>query len=398
MANFQYKAINALGRAVKGRMQASNATDLEQRLTKQALDLVSYQEVENTVAYRGRVRRVDLINFCIFLEQLLNAQVPILDALRELRDSFDKGAFTDIASGLIESIEGGQSLSSAMAQYPRAFDNMFTSLIRVGEDSGQLAAVITGLAESMKWQDELRAQAKQAMMYPTFLLVLMIGVFTFLMVFLVPKLTEFLLTFQKTLPLPTQILVNISDIFVTWWPLIIGTIVAIPVSIMLAIRYNSTFRFNVDRMKIRLKPVGPVLEKIILARFANLFALMYRSGISILDTLQIIEGTMGNLVISQAIHRARELIAGGTSVSQSFAEVGVFPLLLIRMLKVGETTGNMDSALMNVSYFYNRQVRESIGGLQALMGPVMIIFIAFLYIWIVISVLGPIFDLYSKLR
>jgi type IV pilus assembly protein PilC len=400
MPQFIYRAMDTAGEIVPGNMDALNAPDLELRLSRMNLDLIDYRQTRQRMAVAGRrpITRKDLINFCFQMEQMTGAGVPILDGLCDLRDSLDHLRFREIITDLIENIEGGLQLSAAMAVYPEVFDLTFTSLIRAGEESGKVNEVFRNLAESLKWQDELAAQARKIVTYPAIVALVVIAVTFFLMIYLVPQLTAFIGNMGRELPFHTRLLIGISRIFIDYWYLLLAAPVLIWNGTRWWIRRSAAAAYAFDGLKLRLRPVGPVLRGIILARFATFFALMYASGITILECIRLSEGIVGNRVVASALRRAAQLISDGQSVTAAFQHTGIFPPLVIRMLKVGETTGALDNALRNVAYFYNREVREQIERVQAMIEPAMTVILGLLLGWIMLSVLGPIYDTISTIR
>lgn len=400
MPLYAYRAMDPAGQMVPGAMDASNSADLELRLRRMELDLIDFRIAgQRAVAFGRRlVRRPDLINFCFHMEQLTAAGVPILEGLNDLRDSLDHPRFREIVSDLIESIEGGQSLSAALKHHDEVFDQTFTSLITAGESSGRLAEVFRNLSESLKWQDELAAQTKRIVAYPLVVGVVVLAVLFFLMIVLVPQLTVFIKNMGGTLPLHTRALIFVSRIFIDDWYLILALPLLAWFGTRAWLKHSAAARMRADGLKLRLPLIGPVLHKIILARFATFFGLMYGSGITILECIRLSEGIVGNRVLAAGLQRAAQLISEGQGVTIAFQNTGIFPPLVIRMLRVGESTGSLDAALRNVSYFYNREVKEMIERVQSLIEPAMTVILGLLLGWIMLSVLGPIYDTMSQLR
>jgi type IV pilus assembly protein PilC len=400
MPLYTYKAIDATGKSVIGRVDAVNVFDLEQRLSRMGLDLVTGAPTEQKSRLIGgsRVPRQDLINFCFHMEQLAGAGVPIVEGLVDLRESTENLRFREVVGGLVETIEGGKSLSQAMADYPEVFSKVMTSLIRSGEQTGKLADVLKSLAETLKWEDELHAQTKKLMMYPAFVGSTVLVVTMFLMIYLVPQMTGFIRNMGQEIPLQTRILIQVSNLFVGYWWLIISAPIALWFGLKTAAKNNPSVAYALDHLKLRLPLLGPILRKIILSRFASSFAMMYSSGITVLDAIRSSEEIVGNRPLENALRSAGQQIAEGKGLSMAFTDVGLFPPLVIRMLRIGENTGALDRALLNVSYFYNREVRESIGKVQALIEPVMTIVLGLILGWVMLSVLGPVYDSISKMK
>lgn len=400
MPIYRYKSIDNAGGRISGQMDAANPDDLEQRLSRMGLDLISFSLASAGMlrfAGGGRIKRQELITFCFHLEQLTRAGVPILDGLADLRDSVDHPRFREVVANLIDSIEGGLQLSQAMALHPKVFDAVFVNLIRAGETTGRLPEVLKDLTDGLKWQDELAAQTKKIIMYPAFVTVLVLGVFLFMLFWLVPQLVELFKSLQVAIPLQTQILVNLSAFLRDYWYLMIALPFAVWGWIAWRLKYDANYRYTFDGYKLRVPAVGAILRKIILARFASYFALMFSAGIPVLESLRVLEGIVGNRVIEDGLMRTRRLISEGTGIAAGFEQVNLFPPLVVRMLKVGENTGQLDRALLNVCYFYNRDVRESIERVQVMIEPAMTVVLGIIMAWIMSSVLGPVFDLISKI-
>jgi type IV pilus assembly protein PilC len=400
MPLFTYKAIDTQGKAILGQLDALNLFDLDMRLRRMGLDLVRGGPARRggSLLRAGAVKRSELINFCFQLEQLLSAGVPVIDGLIDLRDSIDNARFREVLSGVIESIQGGQRLSLALAEYPQVFSPVFSSLVRAGEQTGRLSEVLKSLTETLKWEDELAEHVKKLVMYPAFVGSIVAIVTFFLMIYLVPQMVAFIKNMGQQIPLQTRILIQVSAFFVDYW----WVIIAVPVLMFFGVRYaaqtNPLVRYQLDRFKLWLPLSGEILRKIILSRFASTFAMMYSSGITILDAIRASEDTAGNMVIQEALKVVAQQIGEGKNVTAAFHEIGMFPPLVVRMLRVGESTGALDTALLNVSYFYNREVRDAIGKIQVLIEPALTVFMGTILGWVMLSVLGPVYDVITKIK
>jgi len=400
MPLYTYKAIDEDGKSVLGRVEAVNVFDLEQRLARMGLDLVNGAPASGRSRLIGgaRVSRQDLINFCFHLEQLSSAGVPLVDGLMDLRESMDNPRFREVVSGLIEAIEGGRSLSQALAEFPEVFGKVFVSLVRSGEHTGKLSDVLKSLTESLKWEDELASQTKKLMMYPAFVGSIVLLVTFFLMIYLVPQMTGFIRNMGQEIPLQTRILVGVSHFFVNFWWALLAAPFLLWFGLKFAARTYPAVEYTIDRYKISMPLVGPILRKIILSRFATSFAMMYASGITVLDAIRSTEEIVGNKPLENALRSAGQQIAEGKNLTAAFQEAELFPPLVIRMLKIGENTGGIDTALLNVSYFYNREVREGIARLQAMIEPALTLVLGLLLGWVMLAVLGPVYDTISKMK
>ena len=396
---YDYKAVSTEGRMVFGRIDAINIVDLEMRLKRMELDLVTGKAIDQHKLFGSRkIPRRDLINFCFHLDQLARAGVPILEGLGDLRDSIENPRFREVIAGLIEGIEGGQTLSLAMADHPTVFNPVFVSLIRAGEATGQLPEVLSSLNESLKWEDELASNTKKLLMYPAFVGTVVLGATFFLMIYMVPQLKMFVKNMGQVLPPQTQLLFFVSDMLVSyWWLFLLLPVLAVLV-VQLSLRSNPLARLRLDAIKLGLPVLGPILKKIILSRFANTFAMLYAAGIPILESIRTTQDIVGNRVVRKALRRVEQSIREGQNVASAFHDAGLFPPLVVRMLRVGENTGGLDKALLNVSYFYNRDVKESVEKAQTLIEPMLTVFMGALLGWIMLSVIGPIYDVIGKIK
>jgi type IV pilus assembly protein PilC len=400
MTMFTYRAVDSQGKNAKGSMDAANIAELELRLKRMDYDLIDCKEQAAKSISLGRVKvtRKDLINFCFHMEQMTSAGVPILEGLGDLRDGAENLRFRGVVADLIENIEAGSQLSEAMERYPAIFDRTFTSLITAGEKTGRISEVFKSLGDSIKWQDELSAQTKKIIMYPMIVGIVVIGVIFFLMIYLVPQLISFIKGMGKELPMHTRALIFVSDIFIHYWYLVLAIPFLSWLSLLVLLKNSPSARFKADAYKLKIWMIGPVLHKIILSRFVTFFALMYESGITILDCIQLSEDIVDNEAIAAGLRRAGTLISEGQSVTAAFQSTDIFPAMVIRMLKIGESTGALDTALRNVSYFYNRDIKEMIDKVQAMIGPAMTVILGLTLGWIMLAVMGPIYDNLSNLK
>jgi type IV pilus assembly protein PilC len=327
------------------------------------------------------------------METLLRAGIPLLDGLIELRDSLSQSQFREVLSAVIDNLSGGARFFESLEAYPDIFDPIFINLVRVGEESGQLDTVFKHLVEKLKWQDEILAKTKKLLIYPAILLITIMALLFFLMIYLVPQLVVFINDINAELPLQTRLLIYISEIFQQYWHLILMMPLLVMFLFKIAIKFSVRFRYLIDNLKLRI--FGGIFKKIILARFATFFALLYSSGISVLESLELCQKITGNLVIENALDDVKTNIAEGLNIYDSFESTQLFSRLTLTMLKIGETTGELDRAFLNLSYFYNRDITESIDKLQALIEPVMTVVLGLLLAWVMLSILGPIYDTIS---
>jgi type IV pilus assembly protein PilC len=327
----------------------------------------------------------------------VRAGVPILEGLSDLRDTIDNKQLREVTAALIESIEGGKNLSQAMADFPFVFPPVFVSLIRAGEQSGQLNRVLEKIIENLKWQDEQASYTKKLMLYPMIVTAIVVAVMFFLMLYVVPQLIGFLATMGQKLPLQTRMLISTSEFIGDYWYVVVLTPIIVVTAAVVAFNTNPRFAERVDDLLLHLPLLGPVMRKLIVTRVCNVFSIMYSSGITVLECIRTAESVAGNRAVATAMRDAGRKIADGGGISTSFASTGLFPPLVVRMLRVGENTGALEEALDNVTYFYARDVAESVERLQALISPMITIVLGGILFWIMASVLGPIYDLFTQI-
>lgn len=398
MALYRYRAVDAAGHIAKGETDALNEFDLEAQLKKNSLSLIhAYPAKKIDHAVHSLARR-DLIHFLFQLEMLLRAGVPIQAILSDLRETAETPKIKSLCANLYEKIDSGSTISDSFAANPGIFPELVVNLVRAGEATGQLPFVLQEVVASLKWQDELSSKTKQLLMYPAFVTVVVGSVVVFLMTYLVPQILGFVANMGGTIPLQTKLLVWVSDKFVRYWWIILPTPFAVLMLILVLSKTSHRFRRLMHAAQFHLPYIGAIAKKIILARVSDTLGLTYRTGIPVLDGLVYCRNISGNIIVQEALERARTDIANGAPISRGFASQHLFPSLVIRMIKVGEETGDLAGSLKNISYFYNRDINDSIARIQALIEPTLTIVLGLILGWIMMAVLGPIYDTISKLR
>lgn len=399
MQHFRYQAVDREGRMHRGRLAASAPDEVAQRLLAQGLELLSLRRDYLRLPGGGpRIPRAELINFCFQLEQLCRAGVPLLDGLADLRDSLDHAAFRTLIQRVVADIAGGLALSQALAAHPRVFNPVFTHLIEAGERSGRLPEILAELTDNLRWEDELVAHARSVLIYPAFVSAVVVGASLFLALFLLPKFEQFVRALGQDLPWITRQLLHGGRLLAEYGlPLLgLGTLLLLLASLRWPTR--PALRHLIDRVQLRLPLIGPVLGKIILARFSSTFALLYGAGIPVLEAVRSTQGIVGNALIRQGLAQVEQAVASGHHLTGAFRDTGLFPPLVIRMLHIGEQTGALDTALRNVGYFYHRDVRESVRRLQSLIEPLLTLLLGALLGGLLLSLFGPIYDVVSRIR
>ncbi len=398
MPTYLYKAVNDQGRTVRGKISTSNEFNLEQRLRENRLDLIEAKIQKESSFLARKVSTKDLVTFCIHLEQLEKAGVPMLEALEDLRDSTDSIALKEILSTIYDDVSSGEVLSSALSKHPKTFNDVFIGLVAAGEKTGNLPESLSQLAEHIRWQEDFRKKIKKASRYPIVLLVLMSTVIGVMMIFVVPKLVDFLTSQGFDLPGHTIALINFSDFMVNNWPYVFGLPIVFAIFFTIFYRTMEQFTYMVDRFILWLPFFGNVALKINMVRFTHFFAITFKSGIEVLECLEIGKKVVGNLVIKHSVEDITHSVSDGNSITQSIDSSGRFPSMVVRMFRVGEESGNMSSALENISLFYDREVKDSIDNVIGLIQPSLTIVMGAMMFWVISAVFGPLYQSFSNIN
>jgi type IV pilus assembly protein PilC len=400
MTIYVYRAIDVSGRTLSGRMPAGNERELEARLKNGGMELINAKEQSSKKGFIGKsMPRKELINFCFHMEQTLRGGVQLTDALSDLIDGTDHQVMRDTLSVILQSVGDGTSLSSALSSYPNLFDELFIGLIHAGEEAGTLPDAFRKLGEGLRWADELSSQLTKMMMYPAFTILVLVAVAFFMLLFLVPQLAGFIKSAVGDIPFQTRLLLSISEAVVAHWGKILSAPLLIVFAIWAGVRFSSeATQTKLDRLKFKIPVVGSVIEKVALARFTSLFGMLYASGVPILRSLEVCQGAAGNRHLAQGLALVQQKITEGMGLSIAFESVKIFPNLVLRMIKIGESTGEIDKSLLNASYFFNREIQERISKIQAMIEPLLTVTLGLMLGWLMMAVLGPIYDILGKMK
>ena len=400
MVEFAYKAIDPSGKRVSGFYEANGHEDLEFRLSKQGFHLVSAKSSRQGLALfsRKKVDRQGLIVLFIYLEQMASAGIPLFDSLDEMRNSEESVAMRNLLGCLIDDISSGQSFSGAMSEHLDIFNQLMINLVKSGEQTGDMGRIFAEIRDILTWQDTIIRKTKKLLTYPLFVGTMIFGVICFLMIYLVPQLVSFIISMDQEIPLVTVVLIRVSDIFVNYWPAILSSPILIFLFARQVLQNNARARYLFDRYKLKIPLFGEAIRKIDLSRFCKSFALLYEAGVSVLDCLQVSSESIANVYIGQELEEIKDTISAGSSLHGAFSTSQIFPPLVLRMLHVGEKTGELGASLTRISDFYSRDVTELIEKIQTMIEPAMTIVMGLLLGWIMVAVLGPIYDIISTIQ
>ena len=401
MPQYRYTAMNQTGRKVSGQFNANNEQDLYQRLKQINLELISAKEDKGRRRLLGflggGIKNRELIQMCMHLQQLSAAGVSLMEGLADVRDATDQRRLRDLLAEVFEDISAGQSLSQAFGRHPRVFGQVFQSLLGAGEESGNLTESFIQLVKHLKWVDDVNGKIKKATRYPLVMMTVMVGLFMFMMVAVVPQVVGFLGSAGQALPFITVALIATSNFVQDYWWAIVGVPVAAVFTLKSLAATSEFFAYQADFYLLRVPLIGELVRKIALSRFAHFFATMFQSGVPILNCLETAQKVVGNRCLSSSLETVRTGVQDGNALSFGLRNTGEFPSLVVRMVKIGEESGNLGETLDNVTDFYDRDVNESVDALVGMIEPMLTMFSGLLMAWVVIAVIGPIYDSLNKM-
>ena len=402
MPFFAYKARNARGELLQGVLEGVDSDGIADQLFNTGVTPVNIVETKNpnvggdenwwTRLTEVKVQPMDVQLFSRQLYTLLKAGVPIMRGLTGLQESAINKSFGRVVKDLRESLDAGRELSAAMRRHPTVFSSFYVSMVRVGELTGLLEDVLLRLFDYLEFDREMRSRIKAAMRYPIFVISVMVIAIGIINIFVIPAFAKVYENFHAELPLMTRILINTSNFTVRYWPLIVALIASAIVSFKMYIG-TSAGRFEWDRAKLKIPIAGKIILKGTLARFARSFALSSKSGVPIVQGLNVIAQTVNNAYISSRVEQMRDGVERGESILRTAVATGVFTPVVLQMIAVGEETGEIDDLMDEIAEMYEREVDYELKTLSAQIEPILIIFLGILVLILALGVFLPIWDL-----
>jgi len=398
---FSYKVRTPKGAVLEGTIEANDQRTAVERLRAQkyiVLEITKQQEnalsqfLKSINPFKPKAKSKDVVIFSRQLSVMINAGVPIVQALSIIEEQVSNPYFQKVIGQIREDIEGGTSIADALAKFPDCFDSLYVNMARAGELGGILDVILERLSAYLEASDELKSKVKGAMVYPIVVVVIAVGVTAFLLIFVIPAFKDVFSSFGQDLPLPTQIIVNLSDFLkANMFTLIAG--VAIVVFGFRMFAKSEYGRKKVEPFLLKVPVIGNVLIKSATARFTRTFGTLVKSGVPILQAMETVAKTSGNWAVEQAVLKARESIREGEKIADPIAASGVFPPMVNQMIKVGEETGNLDTMLTKIADFYDAEVDAAVKALTSMIEPLIIVFLGVVVGGIVIAMYLPIFSM-----
>jgi len=404
MKNYRYSAKNTDGKTITGTLPAQGHDEVVGELRKRNLTILEVKEVNSAfkamarrTARPGKPRKQDeLVVFTRQLATMITSGITLLEAMEILVDQAETPAFAATLRAICDDVRTGSDLSRAIGKHNRVFSELFVNMVKAGEVSGQIDEILIRLADYLEATARLKREIKSAMTYPVISLILVIGIAAFLMVGIVPQFRPIFDSLEIELPALTEAVLALSDAVRENGMLTLGSGFGF-IALIAMVKRTKKGAYYFDYLLLKSPIFGPLFRKVALARFSRTFSTLIKSGVPILGCLEIVADTSGNKVISKAVHRARDHVREGQSLSDPLAQSPVFPPMVTRMIAIGEKSGALEHLLEKIAEFYDEQVSAQVKSLTSLIEPLLIAVMGFFVGTIVLAVFLPIFKIQEKL-
>ncbi|MCR4309305.1 MAG: type II secretion system F family protein [Deltaproteobacteria bacterium] len=378
MARYDYNAVDDYGRKARGTMSSPDEKSLRDQLATMGMHLVSNRQVAESsgrALFKKKIKRADLIDFTYHLKTLLGAGVSLVIGLSDVAEQSTSPEFREVLRDIRRNVQSGTTLSGAFALHPDVFPEVFVSIMRAGEVTGNMDGALSDLNRFLTWQEELGKTIRQATYYPMTVVGMVSGLIILLFTFVFPRFLAIFKGAVIDLPLPTRVVIAISEFFRDYGLYALAAIVAGVVALRMYGRTEAG-RLRVDGWKLKIPLVGEVIRAIEMSQFSHFTASLFRAGVEMTQTLAVVEKVMGNRVLAAVVRQAREEMIAGGGLSVALRKSGEFPPMVLRMVSAGESSGNLDATLDNVSAYYDKEVPAIVKKTFAILEPAMTILLA----------------------
>lgn len=398
MPEFFYKALTGNGAVAEGWMQAPSEGVVEEELRRKGSFLIEAEErARPSQVTDGKVDRAELLAFLEYLSGSFTAGLPLLTTLDDVPKRLRSARLKAIVAEVRHAVsEKGMSLSDAMAEHPKAFPQVLISTIQAGEASGQLAFALQQLVEHLDWQENISASVRQATMYPLVVLGAVLLLVVGLVGFVFPRILPILRMRDVELPLPTLVIMNASLFIREYWWLVLAVALAAAMAVVL-MRRSERGRLLVDHAILKIPVIGNLMLEVNMARVVTYLGLFYRSGVDLIQSLLLVERMATNRVVAGVVHDAREKIAGGATIAAAFGDSPLVPLVVMRSLALGETTGRLDESLERAKLYYSREIPAAVRRVITLIQPALIVTLGVVVLIVALAIMLPILNIYNTL-
>ncbi len=397
MAYFNYRAIDEESRINKGRLEASDEDELEERLNSKGLTLIEATKGRFVLHGKLRLSEKELVDFTYLLNLILTSGIPLMSGLSDMAKQSANRRISSAASFLQAKLETGKSISDSMLEYPELFPSFYTSMVRAGEVSGNLEQVLNDIMAYLEWQIKLKKDVRSALAYPAIVLTAVASLIAILFIFVMPKFMKILADLKVSLPLPTKILVFIVGVIKGYWPLIILFILLIPLIYRIAYN-NTTGRRIIDMSILKIPLLGKLVRKLNHSRYFRTFATLFRSGLNMNEILRVSSDVVKNTVIADSFNRVTNAVLGGEQFSRALKNSGNFAPLLVNMVEIGEKTGTLDNTIVRISDIYDREIPETMKKIFTIIEPIILVLLGGLVLLTVASFFLPLYKIVGGIR
>jgi type IV pilus assembly protein PilC len=389
------------GETRRGEVEAADESSVQQRLRAMALSNVKIRKKPMSLNFKmpglGGISQKDLVIFTRQFATMIDAGLPLVQCLDILASQLDNMAFREVLSKVKMKVESGSTLADALGDHPKVFDTLYTQLVAAGEIGGILDTILNRLAQYIEKAEKLKSKVKGAMVYPSIVLVVAVGVTVVLLLFVTPTFEKMFKDFGGAMPAPTQFIIDLSKALQHYGIYMLMGVIAVVVAFKTWVS-SKKGREQWDAFAIRTPIFGPLIRKVAVARFTRTLGTMISSGVPILDALEVVAKTAGNTVIEKAIRYTREKISEGKTIVQPLAETKVFPPMVVQMIGVGEATGAMDQMLTKIADFYDDEVDAAVAALTSMIEPVMMVFLGGVVGGFLVAMYLPIFNIAGTIK
>lgn len=397
----QYRATSKDGKTSQGVLEAKDVNEAVGFLRSKGLLPLSVREITKqglsfSNLFQGSSTQ-DLVLFTRQLSSILSSGLTLMQALNILKEQVQNSQMKQIVDSLIADVQEGKTFADAISKYPKVFNPIYISLIRAAESSGFLDKVLLRLADNLEKQQKLKSTIKSALAYPVIVIILMVVVMFVMMIFVIPQLTVLYQNLNIPLPFTTQVMVNVSNFVISFWPLVLGAVILMGVAYTRWVRTESG-KLITDSFMLRLPVFGVLIKKTIMAEFSRTFGLLVGAGTLVVQSLNESADTAGNVIYKSAIQEVAKRVEKGVSIGDAMAAFDIFPPILVQMVKIGEQTGKLDDSLLRVSEYFEREVDGTVKNLTTAMEPFIMIVLGIGVSFLIISIITPIYNLTSNIQ
>lgn len=398
-STFTYKGTDKQGKEVKGEIQGSNQTMVKAQLRKQGVIAKSVKKKPKPL-FGGGGKKIKPSDVAIFTRQLatmMKAGVPLVQSFDIVAEGLDNPSMRDLVQEIKNDVASGSGFAPAISKHPKYFDDLFCSLIASGEQSGTLETMLDRVATYKEKSEALKAKIKKAMTYPIAILVIALVVTALLLIKVIPQFAESFSAFGADLPAFTKMVMSLSDFVIEWWLIILVGIIAAVYTLKEAIKRSEAVSLAADKIILKVPIVGDIIYNSIIARFARTLSTTFAAGVPLVDALQAVAGTAGNVIYKDAIIKIKDDVTTGTQLNQSIRASGLFPSMVLQMVSIGEESGALDSMLEKVAIHFEEVVDNMVDNMTALLEPIIMAILGVLIGGLMVAMYLPIFMLGSAI-